>query len=106
MHLGWKIHLKTAIAVGTSEFKPETVEKDSACEFGKWLYSLAPFERQLPAIEMVIELHAQFHREAARILDLAVNGHPLEAEKLLSSDGDFAGLSSQLVKSLQKLATD
>jgi hypothetical protein len=92
----WKQRLRSAMGTGKSEFAPATVRLDNQCEFGKWLFSLDPASRQSPHYNKVKSIHADFHKEAARILDLALNGKRSEAEEGLSRMGKFEKLSAGL----------
>ncbi|MBL9078947.1 MAG: CZB domain-containing protein [Planctomycetes bacterium] len=98
-HALWKGRLIAAIANGNSEYDPANVEPDHRCEFGKWLYTgLGAESRGGPEFTQVKDLHARFHKEAARILRLAVGGKKEEARSLLQ--GDYARISTELVQKL------
>ncbi len=47
MHGIWKLRLKQAIDLGSSEFSVEHISPDNECAFGKWLYSLLPVRSNL-----------------------------------------------------------
>jgi purine-binding chemotaxis protein CheW len=100
-HRHWKDRLKRAIADGGSEFQPATVRLDNQCDFGKWLYhQVSPDMQQSPHYETVRQLHARFHQEAARVLDLAAHGRRREAETALRAGGAFAEISTALSSEL------
>ncbi len=89
-HRRWKDRLLKAIETGTSEFKPATVRMDSQCEFGKWLYNDASAELQQTAqYQQIKQLHSTFHHEAARILEIALQGRRDEAHHLLGVGSNF-----------------
>lgn len=92
----WKQRLREAIKTGKSEWTIEQVGVDNHCVFGKWLYSLTQKDQQEKECKSVKELHAHFHREAARVLELALSGKIQEAEKALSVTSAFAQASSAL----------
>ncbi|MBJ6723345.1 CZB domain-containing protein [Geomesophilobacter sediminis] len=101
-HGVWKVRLREAIANGTSEFDPFTVSQDHECEFGKWLYRIPDADRPPAFWEKVKELHEQFHREAGRILHLALSGKGEEALARVSDlRGDFVQTSIELTNTLQ-----
>lgn len=101
-HSKWKTRLLDAIKEKKSEFKVEEVQKDNACEFGKWLYSLPEADRKV-AIELnITELHANFHKEASSILELALKGNKNEAMKKMEFGGDYGKITGKLVVALTK----
>lgn len=105
-HGMWKTRLNTAIATGKSEFMPEKVCVDNQCDFGKWLYgaSLTGADKHDPHYEKVRTLHAEFHKLAANVLTLALEGKKEEAKKLVEPSGRFAGLSAELTMAMMDWA--
>lgn len=98
-HGMWKARLKDAIEHGSSEFSPATVARDDQCEFGRWIHGgIDPGARLSPHYTEVRRLHAEFHRIAGRILDLAVTGRTAEAHEQLGVSGEFAHASAQLTR--------
>jgi methyl-accepting chemotaxis protein len=97
----WKTRLKEAIETGTSMFRVDMTKVDNMCDFGKWLYSLPPNERTSERWEKVRQLHAAFHVEAARVLDLALKGKKSEAEAALEPGNPYSATSAALVTELQ-----
>jgi hypothetical protein len=95
-HADWKLRLKSAIDTGKSEWTVERVNPDNLCDFGKWLYSLPESDRQNIHWPTVRELHAIFHKEAARVLGLALNGKPQEARDAMAFGSLYATNSSKL----------
>lgn len=92
----WKQRLREAIKTGVSEWTVEQVRVDNHCAFGKWLYSFTQTEQQDKEWETIRALHANFHKEAAQILELALSGKQQEAENALGLTGAFAQASSAL----------
>ncbi len=83
-HKIWKEKLRIAVNTGKSESTPERVSMDNNCSFGKWLYErIDPVEKNSPFYLEVIKVHALFHKEAGKILELAVNGQKKEARELM-----------------------
>lgn len=99
-HRAWKTKLRSAIQTGSSEWTPRTVKTDNQCDFGKWLYGCPPEERTSPHYSIVKKLHAQFHLEAGRILEIALIGHSDNA--IADMAGRYARISSSLVAELLK----
>jgi hypothetical protein len=84
----WKVRLRDAIAAGVSEMTPAQIEADNLCVFGEWLHGT------------VDSLHAAFHREAARVLRLALTGSRIEASQALEIGGTFAIASAALTRAM------
>jgi hypothetical protein len=102
-HGTWKVRLYEAIEKGNSEFKPEVVKLDTACDFGKWLYSIPPAERSGAYWEKVKDIHARFHETAGRILKLAVEGKSKDALDLITDlKGDYVTTSILLTNTLNE----
>lgn len=99
-HGAWKQRLFQAIQTGKSEFNPTIVQTDNRCEFGAWLYSQSGEVRQSPQWNKVRQLHADFHREAARVLTLALQGRRKEAEAAVAAGSVFHQLTGQLTVAL------
>jgi len=78
-HALWKKRLQDALEKGTSEFKVDVVEKDNACQFGQWLYNLSEDEKSGENFNKVKDLHSEFHKTAAKVLEMAITGRKEEA---------------------------
>ncbi|MGA4644397.1 methyl-accepting chemotaxis protein [Limisphaera sp. 4302-co] len=101
-HNAWKQRLAEAIRTGRSDFDPAQVAKDNQCEFGKWLYSAPAELRQTEHWQQVRSLHAEFHKEAARVLELALAGRRAEAQQSLEHGGSYARCSAELITALKR----
>lgn len=101
-HAMWKQRLRTAIDKGTSEFTVDTVAKDDACEFGKWLYgpTLSPVDKAMAEYQSVKGLHAQFHQCASKVLKCALTGKQADAESMMGNAGEFAAISAHLTRAM------
>ncbi|HEY4787076.1 MAG TPA: CZB domain-containing protein [Bacteroidales bacterium] len=99
-HKEWKNRLENAINTGHSDFNPVAVKTDNACEFGKWLSSLPAEEKTSKDYTLVKDLHAEFHKTAGDILQLAVSGKKDDAIKKLSFGGTYGIASSKLCSAL------
>jgi len=95
----WKSRLLTAIDTGALDIPADTVAMDSQCPFGKWLYgeALSPTVRDSEECRRVTELHAQFHRVAAKVVALALSGKKMEADKLMALNGEYTVITTKLV---------
>ena len=74
-HASWKARLRTAVSTGKFDVPVSTVKLDNQCEFGKWLYGpeLSASDRQTKNYRTVKQLHAQFHLDAAKVVELATS---------------------------------
>ena len=100
-HENWKNRLSNAIAYGKSDLEYDKVKADHYCEFGKWLYVTISKElKKSDMYDKVVNLHAEFHKEAAQILYLAVNGKKTEAKKLMDLGSNYTVISTRLVVAL------
>ena len=99
-HGMWKTRLTTAIDNGNSDVTPEQTEVDNQCAFGKWLHSLPPSEHNSEHYRKVQTLHAAFHKEAAKVLRLALNGKKPEAKQAMAGGGSFATASANLTSAM------
>ena len=95
-HGMWKARLRQEIDAGKSDFTAAGVSVDNKCDFGKWLYALPEADHQNPEWQKVHDLHAKFHREAARVLGLALGGKKADAEAGLGQGSQFAKISLEL----------
>ena len=99
-HGGWKQRFRISVLAHHSDLPVEIVCQDNRCAFGHWLYSLDEHEKATPRWNCVRSAHADFHREAARILGLALECKQDEALAALRFPSKFSGLSAQLGKEL------
>jgi hypothetical protein len=99
-HGMWKRRLRMVIETGKSEWSPEGVRPDNLCAFGKWLHALPSLTKSSPEWKEIQALHADFHVEAARVLQLALDGKRAEADAALGAGSRFGSISSNLVGAL------
>lgn len=101
-HAKWKARLRTAVSTGTFEAAPAVVRADNRCEFGKWLYGpdFAAADKETINYRAAVDLHAKFHQEAAKIVELATTGQKDEAERAMGLEGSYTRASSALTKEL------
>lgn len=101
-HAFWKIRLRSAINRGEIDVAVADIARDDRCEFGKWLYSLTVprDEKGSDHHATVRRLHADFHKAAARVAELAVARRKDEAALLLNG-GDYTRLSDRLTQAMK-----
>jgi methyl-accepting chemotaxis protein len=100
-HGMWKMRLRKAIETGRTDVDPAKVAKDDQCDFGRWLYTEVDAREKASAHFRTIQaLHAEFHRAAARVLELAVSRHVKEAVDAMSGDSAFARASGSLTTAM------
>jgi hypothetical protein len=99
-HSMWKARLKSAISTGKSEVPVATIKVDNQCAFGQWLYgqTLNASDKTTPDYKTVKDLHAEFHKVAARVAELATSGKQAEADQVLSQE--FADASLKLTTAM------
>jgi len=105
-HELWKARLSSVIESGSSEWAPQTVKQDNQCDFGKWLYAFAPQEKTTPRYGVVKHLHAQFHIEAGRILEIALRGDRDNAIAEMAKGRRYAEISAALINELRNWMAD
>jgi hypothetical protein len=102
-HSAWRGRLADIVRTGKTEVPVETIRVDDQCAFGKWLRSdaLPPDLKRSHRYQSVNTLHAEFHRCAGHIAELACGGNAARAEHALGGDEAFRKVSTQLVGELQ-----
>ena len=95
-HAKRKFYLREAIETGKSKWTVAEVRPDDRCEFGTWLLALQSGERDSQHWEEVCRLHAEFHKEAAEVLRLALGGRREEAEAAIAQGSRFGKVSTKL----------
>lgn len=101
-HGQWKTRLRQAIDTGTFDTPVETLRADNQCAFGKWLYgsTLTNMDKASPHYKTVQELHAEFHKMAARVAEQALAGNKGDAERMISTSGEYALISAKLTQAM------
>jgi hypothetical protein len=103
-HGAWKDRLTAAVDTGKLEIPIATIRTDNACAFGMWLFgtTITADDKSTPQYKEIMKLHAEFHRTAARIAELALSGRKEEAQTMLQSGKEYAKISGQLQSALKK----
>ena len=101
-HAMWKSRLQKAIESGKLEVSLDVVRVDNACAFGKWFLGtdIPESVKQTAQYQSIKEMHAQFHKTAAKVGELAVAGKKSDAERMMAENGEFAALSLRLTAAL------
>jgi len=100
-HRAWKARLARAIHDGKADITPQKAEMDDCCDFGRWLYALPLAMQRSSYWQTVHDLHAQFHKQAALVLRLALAGHRQLAELAMSPGSGFDLVSTDLSAALK-----
>ena len=99
-HEAWNAKLRQAIETGDCPTPVEQAARDDACTFGKWLHGNPTFQREHPdQWQKLHDLHEQFHRLAAAVLECALSGRKAEAERLARAT-EFETVKQQLRSAL------
>jgi hypothetical protein len=99
-HHAWMGRLKTAAEYGRSSVDVETTAKEDVCPIGIWLTrEISPGLKARPLYARSRTLHAQFHKEAARVLGLAL-ARDARAKSELAEGSAFAAVASELRRTL------
>lgn len=97
-HGRWKTRLRIALATGEGDLDPHVICRDDACALGQWLHGFDHAVRGDFDYRLVCAVHAEFHQQAGRVLDLLGEGRRFEAGNVML--GDFADCSDRLVRAL------
>ena len=102
-HAAWKTKLCHAIETGECESTPEKVKMDTNCAFGKWLHErIDEGAKSSPFYAKAVDLHANFHKNAGYILELALGDQKEEAKELMGLSSDFTKYSGELTRTLKE----
>lgn len=98
----WKMRLRSAIRSHHCDITPRQASEDCHCKFGKWLLDpqFPSAHRDAVPHSVVRRVHAEFHREAGKVLQLALDGQ--EKTAIAALEGAFADTSEKLVRALMK----
>ncbi len=99
-HGEWKLRLRSAIVTGKSDFPVSLACQDNRCALGRWLLSQNASTKASTRWKCVRTAHADFHKEAGRILEMALEGKQDEASAALLYPSKYTGLSTQLTMEL------
>jgi len=103
-HGMWKTRLKTAIATGKTDANVTEVGQDNECAFGQWLCgsTIDAAMKSSDEFKEVQKLHAEFHKVAAQVLQLGLQGKKAEADHMMAQGGVFTDLSGRLTAAMMR----
>jgi methyl-accepting chemotaxis protein len=96
-HQEWKRRLRDAVIRGYCDQDSDEVGRDDLCALGRWLYALPLESCADKTYDQLVELHACFHREAAKVAEFLEEGRIDDARAAMDADSDFARASAELV---------
>ena len=102
-HANWKLRIHTLLTGRpTEKLDPAIVARGNECDLGRWLLSNA--KNVIPRAQHaeLLSVHADFHREAARIVREAYAGQGLGREAI-EQDTAFNKFTTRIVGILSKL---
>ncbi|MFH1520253.1 MAG: CZB domain-containing protein [Candidatus Micrarchaeota archaeon] len=102
-HKRWKIVLDEAIETGTCKLSVDMVKSDRNCILGKWINNLNDNPGTIIEYDKLRELHLKFHKYAAEVLKLALEGKKKQAKKATGPGSKYDECSTKLINMLGKL---
>jgi hypothetical protein len=101
-HTRWKLRLKEAIEHGKSDFAVAEARNPHLCQFGQWLDSVEA--KKMPNYSEIVELHRDFHDEAANILYMALhNQKEIAIEEMKLGGSQFNHTAAGLVNKIAEI---
>lgn len=94
-HAAWKSKFRAFLA-GTLALDPKLVEKNDACDFGKWLEGDGRAHLLPAEYERLHDLHVRFHTVAASVVRLKLSDDHATAQAAVERAGVFTRASAQL----------
>ncbi len=94
-HGKWKTKFREFMD-GKLDLDAATVQKNNACDFGKWLEGEGKQALVAGDYQQIHRLHTEFHHTAASVITMKKTGDVAGAEKALSLSGTFTGASAAL----------
>ena len=95
--IGYHQHIKAqmgeAVATGQSHHTVARLCQDDQCKLGQWLYQLDEPVKSTHRWKCARDLHADYHREAARVLGLALAGNAAQARAATCYSSAYAGIA-------------
>jgi hypothetical protein len=100
-HHQWKARLKNVIATGQLDVPLERIALAGRCALGQWLQEGAPDGAPSAThCRDVLDLHVDFHRVAAKVAALALEGRKSDAQAMLAPTGEFTLISNRLAHAM------
>jgi hypothetical protein len=104
-HVNWKLRIH-ALLTGklADKLDPAAIARDNVCDLGKWIWGEGKNEIPQATLAELRATHAEFHREAARIVSEVYSGHTIGLEAI-DPNTPFGKLTTKIVGILSKLKT-
>ena len=104
-HRAWKKRLIDYLEGNSNEdLQPSKICKDNLCVLGKWIHSNGKVQfGQEPTFTKLVDEHANFHVQAAKVVEAHQDGKTDLAHEILT--GGFEEQSKKTVNCLAKLNT-
>ncbi|MDD5297304.1 MAG: methyl-accepting chemotaxis protein [Rhodocyclaceae bacterium] len=100
-HLQWKSKLRDFLDGKGDKLDPAVVGRDDKCALGQWIYGTGAAHGHKPGFIKLKEKHADFHRCAGHVIQLAQRGDRSGADRVLQDE--FAALSEQAVSEIRRI---
>ena len=103
-HIDWRMKLSNYVANPDNSLNPDHVCKDNNCALGKWIYGDG---QEINKVDSSLygnlkDSHAQFHKIAANIIQLANAGNKNEVNRLLAHGGEYMKISDRTVQLIEE----
>jgi len=106
VHAQWRLRLVRFLDTkGASEaLDPTVVATDTACDLGKWIHGEGRTVGGQPEFQNLQRLHAEFHKSAAKVVDLARKGEFDQGFRAVDADSPFQKASLDVITALKRLS--
>lgn len=102
-HTIWKMKLSTYINNPDKSLNYKTVCQDNVCDLGKWIYGEGSKYFSNQNFLKLKQIHGEFHREAANIIQKSDTHQDVREEVMLGSKSKFSNLSNEIVTILMQM---
>lgn len=102
-HSAWKTKLRNYLGKPDKSLNPSDIERDDACELGKWIHSEGRQRGADPAFLELRQAHANFHKAAASLVRRANAGERVDQEAALGAHSPFASASAEVIQLIMKM---
>ena len=102
-HVNWKLRIHMLLSGKLPDkLDPSTIDRDNVCELGKWLHSDGRSAMLAPQHAELLGIHAEFHREAARIVRETYAGRKIGLD-VIDPNSLFGKLTTRIVGILSRM---
>lgn len=103
-HAKWNLLLVQHIDGTGTALNVGIVRNDTLCELGKWLYGEGERLKPLRAYRKLVDKHAEFHRRAAAVVEMAASGDSAGARTVLK--GAFPEIAEEMAVAFLELQVE